>query len=31
MVSKLRTVGLSGHHAPENAESFDEIENRKMW
>jgi hypothetical protein len=29
-VPKFRSVGLSGHSAPENAESFDEIEKRKM-
>jgi hypothetical protein len=30
MVPKLRSVGLSGHSAPENAESLEEMENRKM-
>jgi hypothetical protein len=31
MVPKLRTVGWSGHRAPENAESLEEMEKRKMW
>jgi len=28
---EMRSVGFVGHRAPENAGSFEEIANRKMW